>query len=220
MSETTPSPTGEPDPDAPDDERTVAGDASDGEVPNEPISATADGDSEPPPSDSTDAADVSAGQLQDANERVLRAQAELENFRKRLRREMEEQRRFAAFPLLSDLLPVVDNLDRAVQSAKESLDPDSLLAGVEMVAAQLIAALEKHACQKITAAGEPFDPNLHEAIGQQPSEDSPEGCVAHVALNGYCLHDRVIRPSQVLVSTGTPDSPVGRSDDSLPGQEP
>ncbi|HAA73391.1 MAG TPA: nucleotide exchange factor GrpE [Planctomycetaceae bacterium] len=145
------------------------------------------------------------GQLQEANDRVLRIQAELENSRKRMRREMDEQRRFAVFPLLSDLLPVVDNLGRAVQSANENPDAESLLAGVEMVATQLSAILEQHKCQKISAAGEPFDPNLHEAIGQQPSSECPEGHVAHVALEGYSLHDRVIRPSQVLVSTGTPE---------------
>ena len=145
------------------------------------------------------------GQLQEANDRVLRIQAELENSRKRMRREMDEQRRFAVFPLLSDLLPVVDNLGRAVQSANENPDAERLLAGVEMVATQLSAILEQHKCQKISAAGEPFDPNLHEAIGQQPSSECPEGHVAHVALEGYSLHDRVIRPSQVLVSTGTPE---------------
>jgi len=147
------------------------------------------------------------GQLQEANDRVLRIQAELENSRKRMRREMDEQRRFAVFPLLSDLLPVVDNLGRAVQSANENPDAESLLAGVEMVATQLAAILEQHKCQKISASGEPFDPNLHEAIGQQPSSECPEGHVAHVALEGYSLHDRVIRPSQVLVSTGTPGPP-------------
>ena len=134
-------------------------------------------------------------------------QAELENSRKRMRREKDEQRRFAVFPLLSDLLPVVDNLGRAVQSANENPDAESLLAGVEMVATQLAAILEQHKCQQISAAGEPFDPNLHEAIGQQPSSECPEGHVAHVALEGYSLHDRVIRPSQVLVSTGTPGPP-------------
>ena len=154
------------------------------------------------------------GQLQEANDRVLRSQAELENSRKRMRREMDEQRKFAVFPLLSDLLPVVDNLGRAVQSANESPDAESLLAGVEMVATQLAAILEQHKCQKIAAAGEPFDPNLHEAIGQQPSPECPEGHVAHVALEGYCLHDRVIRPSQVLVSTGTPGPPEETSKES------
>ncbi|MBB76136.1 MAG: nucleotide exchange factor GrpE [Planctomycetaceae bacterium] len=154
------------------------------------------------------------GQLREANDRVLRSQAELENSRKRMRREMDEQRRFAVFPLLSDLLPVVDNLGRAVQSANENPDAESLLAGVQMVASQLAAILEQHNCRKIAAAGELFDPNLHEAIGQQPSPDCPEGHVAHVALEGYCLHDRVIRPSQVLVSTGTPGPPDDKSDGS------
>ncbi|MEE3369666.1 MAG: nucleotide exchange factor GrpE [Planctomycetota bacterium] len=154
------------------------------------------------------------GQLQEANDRVLRSQAELENSRKRMRREMDEQRRFAVFPLLSDLLPVVDNLGRAVQSANENRDAESLLAGVQMVASQLTAILEQHSCQKIAAAGELFDPNLHEAIGQQPSPECPEGHVAHVALEGYCLHDRVIRPSQVLVSTGTPGPPDETSEGS------
>ena len=207
MNEQTPFPMDESLPDGPDAE-SIAPD-QEGDT-DELVSAADGGGNEFPAAEAGDgespASDLQS-QLQEANERVLRSQAELENSRKRMRREMDEQRRFAVFPLLSDLLPVVDNLGRAVESAKEKPDAVSLLEGVEMVAAQLAAILEQHNCQKIVSAGAPFDPNLHEAIGQQPSPECPAGHIAHVALDGYCLHDRVVRPSQVLISTGAPGPP-------------
>lgn len=139
-------------------------------------------------------------QTEEANRRALLAQAELENFRKRTRRDHEEQLKFAIIPLAKDLLEVVDNLSRALESGGD--DVGSLRSGVEMVRSQLVGTLEKHGIRTIPAVGELFDPNYHEAIGQIPSEEHPEGVVAHQALAGYQLHDRVIRPPQVLVSAG------------------
>lgn len=148
--------------------------------------------------------------LADAEQRVLRAQAELENFRKRMRREMEEERRYANLPLLSSLLPVLDNLERAIQSAETAHQSGPLLEGVKMVIAQLVAVLEKHDCQRISAEGQPFDPNQHQAIAQIPSDQHPAGHVIQVAVGGFKLHDRVIRPAQVLVSAAAPqvESPL------------
>ncbi|MBM4004382.1 MAG: nucleotide exchange factor GrpE [Planctomycetes bacterium] len=152
------------------------------------------------------AADVAVRQLQqqvaEANDRALRAQAELENFRKRSRREMEDERRYAALVLVRDVLNVADNLQRAITVAEQSAHSDSLLAGVKMVAVQLNAYLEQHHCVAIPTVGTLFDPNLHEAIAQEPSREFPTGTVTREARSGYRLYDRVVRPAQVMVSTG------------------
>jgi molecular chaperone GrpE len=140
-------------------------------------------------------------ELQEAQDRVLRAQAELENMRRRMRREAEEERKFATQPLLTDLLSVLDNIQRAVQAAEKSPEGAGLLEGVRLVAQQLSNVLENHNCRRIAALGSPFDPQYHEALTQQPSLDYPPNTVMHVHQDGYQLHDRVIRPAQVVVSS-------------------
>lgn len=142
------------------------------------------------------------GELREANERAVRAQAELDNFRKRSRREAEEERRYAALSLIRDLLSVMDNLDRALEAAEKSQQASGLVEGVKMVAIQFTTYLEQHGCRKIPAIGLPFDPHQHEAIAQEPSSELAAGYVTRIARNGYQLHDRVVRPAQVLVSTG------------------
>lgn len=138
--------------------------------------------------------------LVDAEKRVLLAQADLENFRKRMRREREEELKYANVPLLTDLLPVVDNLQRGIESAAQGEQGSGLLDGIKMVEKHLLETMKKRGCEPIAAMGEPFDPNLHEAIMQQPSADVEPGTVIHVTQVGYKLYDRVIRPSQVIVS--------------------
>jgi molecular chaperone GrpE len=168
-----------------------------------------DDDTSPSEMESADVLEVTdavalAIELAAANDRVLRSQAELENFRKRTRRELDDQRRFANLPLLGDLLPVLDNLDRAVEASEQSDSPSGLLTGVKMVSSQLLAVLLQHGCLPIEADGVAFDPNLHEAIGKEPSAETAEGTVTRVTRVGYQLHDRVVRPPQVLISSGPP----------------
>ncbi|NLF68841.1 MAG: nucleotide exchange factor GrpE [Candidatus Anammoximicrobium sp.] len=139
-------------------------------------------------------------QLAEAEDRALRAYAELENYRKRANRLLQEEVKYAPLPLLRDLLPVVDNLERAIQSADQSGGSAGLLEGVKMVAQQLLAVLDQHDCRRMDPKGSPFDPHLHEAVTQIPSQDLPPGTVAEVLLSGYQLHERVVRPAQVLVS--------------------
>jgi molecular chaperone GrpE len=146
-------------------------------------------------------------QIHDASQRTLRAQAELENYRKRAQRELADERRYALVPLVRDLLPVVDNLQRAIdatptRSVSEGEGLTSLLDGVKMVSAQFEAVLKQHGCVPIETVGTPFDPNQHEAIGQEPSNEHPAGTVTRSFQAGYKLHDRVVRPAQVFVSTG------------------
>jgi molecular chaperone GrpE len=139
--------------------------------------------------------------IEDANDRVLRAQAELENYRKRARREMEDERRYAIMPLLRDLLPVIDNLSRAIAAAEKAPGGNGLLAGVKMISQSLADVLARHDCKKIEALHQPFDPAFHEAISQQPSDEYPANTVTMVVQDGYTLHDRVVRPAQVIVSS-------------------
>ncbi len=131
---------------------------------------------------------------------ALRAQAELENFRKRASRELQEERRYANMPLMRDLLPVLDNIDRAIGAAEQNPESAGLLEGVKMVSEQLRSVLEKHHCLSIPTLHEPFDPNLHQAIQQLPCDEHPPNTVIDVAQSGYQLHERVVRPSQVIVS--------------------
>ena len=145
-------------------------------------------------------------ELQHANTEAMRFLADLDNYRKRTQRDQQQERRYAQMPLLRDLLPVLDNLQRAIDAAETATENDTaagLLEGVKLVAEQIVATLGKHHCQPIDAEGQPFDPHFHEAILQQPSEQHEPGTVMHVAQIGYRLHDRVIRPTQVIVAAKT-----------------
>jgi molecular chaperone GrpE len=143
--------------------------------------------------------------LAQAQRDVLMAQAEMENFRKRMQRESDQALKYANLPLVRDLLDIIDNLNRATESAKkDSAQAESvqaLLSGVEMVLQQFTGILAKYGCRPIETAGKPFDPNIHQAISQIASEH-PAGSIAHEVAVGYLLHDRVVRPSCVIVSTG------------------
>jgi len=140
-------------------------------------------------------------ELAECQDRLLRMQAEMENLRRRTAREIADERRYAALPMVRDLLEVLDNVDRAIEAGENTPDSVSLLEGFRLVGKQLRSVLEKHEVKPIAAEGEPFDPNRHEAILQQPS-DQPKGTVVLVTQGGYQLHGRVVRPSQVIVSAG------------------
>jgi molecular chaperone GrpE len=141
-------------------------------------------------------------QVREANDRALRSHAELENYRKRSQRELADERRYAIIPFARDLLTVVDNLERAIEAAQKSPDGSVLLDGVKMVADQLESVLKAHQCVRIETVGVPFDPNFHQALAQEPSDEHPAGTITRATQAGYKLHDRVIRPAQVFVSTG------------------
>lgn len=147
-----------------------------------------------------------AEELAAAKDQALRAHAELENYRKRQQRELEETRRYAALPLLRSLLPVVDNLDRAIEAGAQSADAASLLEGVKLVARQLHEVLKQRGCTEIEARHATFDPNKHEALMQRADSEHPANTVIEVVQPGFQLHGRVVRPSQVVISTGPPDA--------------
>lgn len=131
---------------------------------------------------------------------MLRKQADLENYRKRLVREKENHARFANEGLINDLLDPLDNLDRAISSAEVSRDFDSIHNGVKMVNDQLHTMLEKNwGLKRIACKGEEFDPSLHEAYMMEQGEDYDKEVVIAELGSGYILHDRVLRPAKVKV---------------------
>lgn len=136
---------------------------------------------------------------------LLRTRAEMENIRKRMNRERDEERRYAVLPIVRELLPAIDNLHRALAAADREKNMDALLQGMQMVSRQVDEILSRHDVKAIPAVGQPFDPNLHEALQQVPSADHPPMTVIQEYERGFQLHDRVIRPSKVIVSSA-PDA--------------
>lgn len=139
-------------------------------------------------------------EVNELQERLLRTQAELENYRKRSRREYEDAQRYREIELLRDLLPVLDNVLRAIEASENTSDVDSLRSGFRMMAQQIEKLLESHGCSTIKTDGTVFDPTVHEAILQQPSNDVSPGTIVGTTSRGYKLHDRVVRPAQVIVA--------------------
>jgi len=134
-------------------------------------------------------------------DQLLRARAEFDNFRKRMARDSEQIKKTAAAELIRDLLTVADNLELALEHAA---DPDDNLAkGIHMVAKQFTEILQKSGLEPIPSQGE-FDPNVHEAIMQQPSEEHPPNHIVTEFQRGYRLGEKVLRPSKVVVSSGPP----------------
>jgi molecular chaperone GrpE len=133
-------------------------------------------------------------------ERLLRQAAELENFKKRTVREREDSIRFANEALIKDLLPVVDNLERAVAHAQGGGNGKPLVEGVGMVIRGLLDVLNKYGVTQIDAMGQPFDPVKHEAMAQVESEDHEPNTVIEEHHKGYLLHSRLLRPALVTVS--------------------
>ena len=145
--------------------------------------------------------------LKDEHEKMLRATADLENFKKRALKEKEEVQRFGIEKLLKDFLPVFDNFDRALDAAKSQADYESLRKGVEMVRKLFEDTLGKHGVKAFSAKGQPFDPNKHEAMTAAETADMPPNHVYSEVLRGFTLNDRLVRPALVIVSR-TPTAPA------------
>lgn len=139
--------------------------------------------------------------LSEAEDRALRFQAETDNVRKRMRKEMDDERKYAALGLIRDLLPAIDNFQRALAALPPDADPN-VVNGIRMVTQQLLTTFQQHHCVSIEGVGEPFDPAIHEAVEQVASATVPKGSVVAVRQPGYKLHDRVVRPAFVAVSSG------------------
>jgi molecular chaperone GrpE len=136
-------------------------------------------------------------------DRYLRAAADLENLRKRQRREIDDAKLESKGRVLKEMLPVVDNLERAIEHATNQAGTNPIVEGVQLVLRQFLTAFERLDVTPIEAAGQPFDPNLHEAISQMESE-APPGTVVQVLQRGYKSGDRLLRPALVVVAKSKP----------------
>jgi molecular chaperone GrpE len=146
--------------------------------------------------------------MKESHERALRTTADLENYRRRAQREKEEVQKFGTERLIKDFLPVVDNLDRALQAARSSADFDSLRTGVDMTRKLFESALGRHGVKPFSAVGKPFDPHVHEAMQHVETAEVPAGHVAYEAQRGYMLHDRLMRPALVAVARAPAAAPA------------
>ncbi len=176
---------------------------------NNPEADSSDGTADPVTSAINDQL-AAAVEERDANhERWIRAQAELENYRRRSNKEISEVRQYQSMAVIRDLLPVTDNLQRAIDSAEQAQNFDEFVTGIKMIAQQIAGVFSSHHATAIESTAQPFDPNLHEALQHMPSPDHPAMTVMQEVEKGYVMHDRVIRPSKVLVSSGPPAEPAG-----------
>ena len=139
-------------------------------------------------------------EAQENYDRWLRAVAELENYKKRMTKEKLELSKYANEQLIKEILPIVDNLERAIEHSSNPKDSKALDDGIKMTAKQLITVLEKFGIKRIEALNEPFDPNYHEAIMQLETQKHEENIVLRELEKGYLLHDRLIRPAKVAIS--------------------
>lgn len=152
-------------------------------------------------------------ELKEAQDRVLRVSAEFENYKKRSAREMASHRKYANETLIKSLLPVVDNLELAIRSAKENGKGDNgLLEGVEMTRKEILKVFEKFGVTPIEAEGQPFDPSVHEAAMQESSDAVPENTVIREFQKGYMIQERLLRPSMVVVSKGEDGAATSESE--------
>src|SRR5262245_51555789 len=134
-------------------------------------------------------------------EELLRTLAEYENARKRSARDLETERRFAHARLAADLLPALDNLDRAVDAARKAGESGGLVQGVLATQALLLDVLKRHGIATIEAQpGQPFDPNIHQAVSMVPAPEQPANSIVQVLQPGFMIHDRMLRPAMVVVS--------------------
>jgi molecular chaperone GrpE len=132
-------------------------------------------------------------------ERLLRLQADFENFKKRIDRERFDHFRYATFGLVGRILPVLDNFERAMTAARPGAANDALIEGIALIHRQLLVELEAEGLHAMECIGETFDPERHEAVATDPDSPLPPHTVTHVFQAGYFLHDRVLRPAMVRV---------------------
>ena len=138
--------------------------------------------------------------LQESEEKVLRLAADFENTKKRLERERDTSLKYAEENVLKELLPGIDNIERAMDQAQEANNIESLLEGVELTRDGLLATLEKFGVTAIKSVGEPFDPNMHEAIAMEETDELEPNFILREFQKGYLYKERLLRPAKVIVS--------------------
>ena len=138
--------------------------------------------------------------LKESEDRLLRLAADFENTKKRLERDREISLKYAEENILKELLPGIDNIERAIEQGKEANSIESLLKGVELTRDGLLATLERFGVKPLESVGEPFDPNLHEALAMEETDEMDPNMVLRVFQKGYLYKDRLLRPAKVIVS--------------------
>lgn len=139
-------------------------------------------------------------QLEDKQDRLLRTLAEMDNMRRRGQRDRDEYTRYANETLLRDLIPALDNFDRALAAARATGEVSKVVDGVELIQRELVRVLERHGVMRYSALGQPFDPTRHEATASVVTADQPANTVVAEVAPGYLLNGRVLRAAQVTVA--------------------
>lgn len=186
------------------DKETLDGRAKD--ALNEPEAGTEAGADERPIDRDMAALEAALGEAEreaaEQREAMLRLHAEMENLRKRLQRDLERSQKRALESIMNDLLPVRDSLEKGLQAAEEEASVESLREGKALIMRMLGKVMSDHGLEEIDPLGKPFDPEFHEAMSMIPSPQHAENEVIDVIQKGYRLHDRLIRPARVVVSSG------------------
>ncbi len=195
-----------------------------GEIPELPESLSGEQDPAPSGDRPGDRQEELEAEIADLKDKVLRAMAELENFRRRAERERSDVSKYAITNFARDMVSVADNLRRALDSAANEGAGDNgegLAAGIELTERELIAALERHGITKINAMGKLFDHDLHQAMFEVEDKDKPAGTIIEELQAGYMLKDRLLRPAMVGLAKGGPeakaDAAAGDGEDSADG---
>jgi molecular chaperone GrpE len=156
---------------------------------------------EDPVSSLTEKLAVAEAAAQENYDRFLRMSAEFDNYKKRSAKELGDFRKFANESLLRDLLQVVDNLERALETCDATDSAAAIREGVELTLKDLLKVFDRHSVAPVEAVGQPFDPVFHQAVMQEPSATAPENTVLRELQKGYTLHGRLLRPAMVVVAT-------------------
>ncbi|SKC79667.1 nucleotide exchange factor GrpE [Maledivibacter halophilus] len=139
-------------------------------------------------------------ELEDYKNRYMRLSADFQNFKRRFEKEKNDIYKFGCEKIVLDLLPVIDNFERAIESGEENNESDGMLDGIKMILKQLMDVLNKHGVEEIEALEKEFDPNFHHAVMQEECEGIDDNIVTKVLQKGYMLNSKVVRPSMVIVS--------------------
>jgi molecular chaperone GrpE len=152
-------------------------------------------------------------QAQENYDRLLRASAEFDNYKKRTAREMQDVIKYANEKIFKELLTVVDNLERAIDAAGvDRTEDDPLVKGIHLTLSEVLKIMERHKVKPVQAIGEPFDPAYHQAMMQEEVEDQAPNTVVREMQKGYVIHDRLLRPAMVVVSKAKQDKVEGQDD--------
>lgn len=193
---------------------------SDESVLESPETASFDGNVEELPENPQQNEEVGEGQAQlldkadeieAVNDKYLRLAAEFENYKRRVQRDQRDTLRFANEKLLRDMLPTLDNLERAIQSGRNQDNVDGILKGIDLTYKHFIETLQKMGVTQVSSVGEIFDPAKHQAVGHVESSSVPENAIVEEYQKGYFLHDRILRPAMVTVAKAIPAAPDGEA---------